>query len=71
MRYVLARLETERREDTYRYYLTDSLFFSGQQKRITIRYADILNGKHTPPKEMDGDKIAAEVIAKAGLVVKE
>ena len=71
MRYVLARLDTERREDTYRYYLTDSLYFNGENKHLTVRYIDIVNGKWTPPKEMDGDKIAADVIAKAGLVVKE
>ena len=71
MRYVMARLETERREDTYRYYLTDSFYCNGQNQHLTVRYFDLLNGKRLPSEEMDGDAIAEDVITKAGLVVKE
>lgn len=71
MRYVMARYETELREDTYRYYLTDTLYHQGHNKVLTVRYVDLVNGKWKPQQEMDGDKIAADVIARAGLVVKE
>lgn len=71
MRYVLARLDTERREDTYRYYLTDCFYLNGQNKHFNVRFEDLLKGNWKPPEDMDGDKIAADVIAKAGLVVKE
>lgn len=70
MRYVRARYDTERREDTYRYYLTDCLYYEGQGRYLTARYADIVSGRYVPPKEMSGDEIAAEVIAKGGLVVR-
>ena len=67
----MARYETELREDTYRYYLTDTLYHQGHNKVLTVRYVDLVNGKWKPQQEMDGDKIAVDVIARAGLVVKE
>lgn len=71
MRYVMARFDTERREDTYRFYLTDCFYLSGQNKHFTVRYEDLIKGRWKPPQDVDGDEIAADVIAKAGLVVKE
>lgn len=57
MRYVYARIARERREETYRIYLTDSLFalVNGGQK-MTARYVDIVN----PKPEEDGKKAEAD-----------
>ena len=55
---------------TYRFYLTDAVNAGNQHKYLTIRYADIVKGKLTAKEEKSGDEIAAEIIAKAGLVVK-
>ena len=71
MRYVMARLEQDRREVTYRYYVTDALYADSNNKSMRLRYVDILNGKSAPQDNRSGDEIAAEVIAKAGLILKE
>lgn len=54
---------------TYRFYMSDCLNNINQRKYMTMRYADMVND--TKPKvEKTGDEIAAEIISKAGLVVK-
>ena len=71
MRYVTARLEQELREITYRYYITESIFLNGENKRLTFRYRDLLDGKVKPPDHRSGDEIAEDVIKRAGLKLKE
>ena len=66
-----ARLATESREDAYRFYISDALYFNGQNKCWTVRFADLLNGTWKPPEPVDGDKLAEEVIRKAGLTMVE
>lgn len=52
----------------YRIYVTDSLFYQGQNQRLTSRYLDLLNRK---VDNRTGDEIARDVIVGAGLRFKE
>lgn len=54
----------------YRVYLTDSLFYQAQEKRLTTRYADVFL-PHEAAEERSGEEIAADVIRRAGLVVTD
>lgn len=69
MRYVTARIRQENREKAYRIYVTDSLHMQGQNKYLAYRYKDAIK-----PHKIDrrsAEEIAADVIKKAGLKVKE
>ena len=68
MRYVGARLESEYRAEAYRIYVTDSLQGIPQNKYNTQRYINLVSPK--PVKKGDGDKIALDVIKRAGLKFK-
>ena len=71
MRYVSARLMSEEREDIYRYYLTDCFYFQGQNKCWSVRFCDIINGNWKPQKEMNGDEVVADLVARGGFTIKE
>jgi hypothetical protein len=64
----MARLDDDIRGVTYRYYVTEAIFATGI---MNARYVDIVNGKWKPQDKRSGDEIAADVIAKAGLILKE
>ena len=68
MRYVLARIDKENREESYRIYITDSLYQQAQGMRLTSRYYDLMNP--VPEDKRTGDEIAADVIKKCGLNIK-
>ena len=60
--------ESERNETVlYRKYLTDSLFVSAQNQRLTKRYSELVQQMYAKPVTKDGDEIAADVIARLGL----
>ena len=75
LRYCVARLNEREKTEAYRIYVTDALrvvaentarFASGNY--IKARYADMIE-----PKKQDnrtGDEIVADIIKRAGLVVK-
>lgn len=49
----------------YRFYVSDSLFYYGQNKHLVKRYAEIIK-----PRQVDnrsGDEIAEDVITRLGL----
>ena len=71
MRYVIARYEEYQQEMAYRIYISDRLYRDDEHRFIPAkaRLADYLRPKEEPEKT--GDEIVAEVIAKAGLVVKK
>lgn len=50
-------------------YITDSLYYQGESKRITVRYADIVNGTLPQKDERTGDEIVEDFIAKFNLKV--
>lgn len=65
MRYVEARLGKYKREETYRFFVTESLRLAPQHKFLTKSYREFLK-----PQKIDtrnGDEIAIDVIKKAGL----
>ena len=55
------------KEAKYRIYVTDSLYFQAEDKRLNVRYYDIL----FPPKidNRSGDEIAMDVISSMNLKV--
>lgn len=65
MRYVLARIEEDSREEAYRIYVCKSLQLIPQNKCLTKDYLDILAPQEVDPRS--GDDIALDVIANAGL----
>lgn len=69
MRYVMAKYVEYRQCQAYRIYITDSLFYMGENKRLTKRYAEALQ-----PQKIDnrsGDEIALDVINRLNLKVEE
>lgn len=68
MRYVMTRLQEETKKQAYRIYITESLFAYGENKRLTMRYTDMLKPVHRETRS--GDEIALDVISRLGLKVK-
>lgn len=66
----MARFEQEARETAYRVYVTDSIFYQAQEKRLTTRFADVFLPKEETA-EQTGEEIVADVIRRAGLVVAD
>lgn len=71
MRYVMARLEEELRDITYRYYVTDFMYAEGCNKKMAHRYVDIIDGKIQVPDQRSGDEIAEDVFKRAGITLGE
>ena len=69
MRYINAKWKEAQRLEIYRIYVSDTLYYQGQNKVLNVRYFDLLN----PPKEetRSGDEIALEVINRIGLKINE
>lgn len=65
MRYTATRYKALKREEAYRFYVTDSLSYAPQGKYISQRFADMLKPRKIDNR--DGDTIAAEVIQSLGL----
>ena len=72
MRYVIARYGEYQDEMAYRIYISDRLYRDSKNYYLPIdeRYVDFIKPKKKAPQKT-GDEIVAEVIAKAGLVVKK
>lgn len=68
MRYVLAKYKEKQEELAYRIYLTDSLYYQSEGKRLTTRYMDMIKPK--PVDNRTGDEIAYDVIKRLGLKVE-
>jgi len=56
------------KELAYRIYITDSLYYQADNKRLTTRYAEII-AKPKPADKRSADKIAEDTIKKLGLKV--
>lgn len=65
MRYVVARLQEDSRDMTYRFYIADTLQNIPQNKYIGKRLYDIMYPKQEDTRS--GDEIAADVINRLGL----
>lgn len=68
MRYVRAKIDDYQIDLAYRIYVSDSLFYMADNKRLTSRYYDLI---HTQKETLSGDEIALDVIKRLGLKVKE
>lgn len=68
-----ARYEIYRREETYRFYIADTLYYQAQNKALTLRYAEVLKQMETPvdTTPVNGDEIAIEIMTKYGLRFEE
>lgn len=64
----MARIEEDCREMTYRFYVTTCLQNIPQQKYTTVSFYDMLYPKLEDNRS--AEEIAADVIAKAGLIVR-
>ncbi|MCM1328843.1 MAG: hypothetical protein NC253_05315 [Ruminococcus sp.] len=42
-------------------YTTDTAYYQGEQKRLTVRYTDIVNGDVKKKDERTGDEIAEDL----------
>lgn len=69
MRYVEARLEQYCRDETYRIYIADTLYYQGQGQHITARYGQLFDQAQVQDSRT-GDEIAADTIMGAGLILK-
>lgn len=69
MRYINAKWKEAQRLEIYRIYVSDTLYYQGQNKVLNVRYFDLVN----PPKDetRSGDEIALEVINRIGLKINE
>lgn len=68
MRYVKAKYKEKQEELAYRIYVTDTLYYQSDNKRLTKRYLDLIS----KPQKKDtrtGDEIAVDVINRLGLKV--
>ena len=71
MRYAAARYEKDFRDAAYYIYVTDSIYYSGQGKCLTMKYTDIIDTSRKKKEDKrTADEIAYDVIQKCGLVVE-
>ena len=71
MRYAAARYEKDFRDAAYYIYMTDSLYYSGQGKCLTMKYTDVIDTSRKKNEDKrTADEIAMDVIQKCGLVVE-
>lgn len=68
MRYVSSKYQKMMKEETYRIYMSDSLFYLGQDKRLTVRYQDIADKQKKETR--NGDEIALDIIKRLDLKVE-
>ena len=70
MNYMVARFLQETEDLSYRIYTTDMLrvVAMGQRIQSVQRFAELID--HAPQDQRSGDEIAADVIQRCGLKVK-
>lgn len=66
--YMTARIKEAHKEQTFRTYISDTLYYHERQMALTVRYGELLNNG---PKadNRSGDEIAKDVITRLGLKV--
>ena len=70
MKYMVARFFQDYEDLSYRIYTTDMLrvVAMGQRVQSVQRFAELID--HAPKDQRSGDEIAADVIQRCGLKVK-
>ena len=66
MCYLIARFKQLQIDEAYRIYVTDSMFYQNDNKRLNIRYYDLINKKI---ETRSANEIISDVLNKAGLKV--
>lgn len=68
-----ARYEIYRREEAYRFYIADTLYYHGQNMALTMKYGDLLNVLNKPidNKPVNGDEIVQDIMSRHGLRFKD
>lgn len=62
----MARFKQQQKDEAYRIYVTDSMFYQSDNKRLNTRYYDLINKK---AETRSANEIISEVLNKAGLKV--
>lgn len=62
-----ARYESEMQTFMYRVYVSDALYWQGQNKTLSKRWVELIEKK--PVDTRTPEEIAADIIARAGLVL--
>lgn len=65
---MLSRLDTERQDSAYRFYVCTSLQLAPQGKNLVKSYNEFLDDIKNPKKEKTGDEIAIEILTKLGVL---
>lgn len=66
-----ARIDQNKRDETYRIYITESLRLSPQGKWLVKSYMDMVNDQSNKKPEPTGEEIVDQVMLGAGLTFKE
>lgn len=67
-----ARYTDYIREETYRFYIADSLYNQARGKALVLRYSELLDNINKPIEdEPTGDEIVADIMTKHGLRFKD
>ena len=67
-----ARYTEYVRDETYRYYIADSLYYQARGKALTLRYDELLKRIYEPQEpEPSGDEIVQDIMTKYGLRFKD
>jgi hypothetical protein len=61
--YLLSKYKEYANEVAYKMYITDSIFYYMQDKRLNIRYYDIIH-QSQQEEERTGDEIALDIITR-------
>ena len=61
-------MKEHQKEEAYRVYVTDTLYYQADNKRLITRYYDVINHK---VDNRSAEEIIKTTIAKAGLTVLE
>lgn len=62
----MARFKQQQKDEAYRIYITDSMFYQSDNKRLNTRYYDLINKK---AETRSANEIISDVLNKAGLKV--
>ena len=71
MQYAKAREAEKVERKAYQYYISDSLFYAGQQMRLADRFSDLLEKTKNREPEKTGDQIVEEMLKKNGFKFKK
>jgi hypothetical protein len=66
-RYAYARYSTYQRDQAYRFYITDELYFNARNQMHTTRFSEIF--KPVRKDTRTAEEIIADIVSRAGLEI--